>query len=166
MFDNDGNYHRKTKIHAVAPKRKMSTTTQILFNSPALHSLKRNQLVKLCKIHTLKASGKSKELIERLQLHAKTLPPDDPLSIAIRSDNPDAKPAAESDDEVSNHSGEGNTPMSDTISRPSEQWEVVMDTIAEVDEETLRSNRGASDRQVSEFGTNTSKGRSCPQHQS
>ncbi|KAF8128586.1 hypothetical protein EV363DRAFT_1340007 [Boletus edulis] len=38
-----------------------------------------------------------------------------------------------------------------------------MDTIAEVDEETLRS-RGASDRQVSEFGTTTSKGQSSAQH--
>ncbi|KAH0831261.1 hypothetical protein J3R83DRAFT_13895 [Lanmaoa asiatica] len=134
----------------------MSTTTQILFNSPALHSLKRDQLVKLCKIHSLKGSGKNKELIERLQLHAKTLPPDDPLSIATRSDNPDAKPAADSEDVASNHSGERNQSVSNDISRP-EQWEVVMDTIAEVDEETLRSNRGASDRQVDEFGTTTSK---------
>lgn len=140
----------------------MSTTTQILFNSPALHSLKRDQLVKLCKIHSLRASGKKKELIERLQLHAKTLPLDDPLSIAIRSDNPDAKPAADSEDETSDYSREGNasTSINNTPSRPSEQWEVVMDTIAEVDEETLRSNRGASDRQVGEFGTTTSKGQS------
>lgn len=142
----------------------MSTTTQILFNSPALHSLKRDQLVKLCKIHSLKGSGKNKELIERLQLHAKTLPPDDPLSVATRSDNPDAKPASDSEDEPSNRSDKGSVSVSNTISRPSEQWEVVMDAITEVDEETLRSNRGASDRQVSEFGTNTSKGRSRAQH--
>lgn len=146
----------------------MSTTTQILFNSPALHSLKRDQLVKLCKIHSLKASGKKKELVGRLQLHAKTLPPDDPLSIATRSDNPDAKPAADSGDEESDHSREGNASMSinNTPSRPSEQWEVVMDTIAEVDEETLRSNRGASGRQVDEFGTTTSKGQSSAQRRS
>ncbi|KAG8216132.1 hypothetical protein J3R82DRAFT_8135 [Butyriboletus roseoflavus] len=124
----------------------MSTTTQILFNSPALHSLKRDQLVKLCKIHSLKASGKNKELIERLQFHAKTLPPDDPLSVATRSDNLDAKPAADSEDEASNCSEKESASTSDTISRPSEQWEVVMDTIKEVDEETLRSNRGASDQ--------------------
>ncbi|KAF9238104.1 hypothetical protein BU15DRAFT_88519 [Melanogaster broomeanus] len=123
----------------------MSTTTQILFNSPALHSLKRDQLVKLCKIHSLKANGKNKDLIERLQFHAKTLPPDDPLSIATRSDNP---------------------PTTDTqlchiaMPRPSEQWEVVMDSIAEVDEDTkstLRSNRGASNAHASEFGTNVSQ---------
>ena len=144
----------------------MPTTTQILFNSPALNSLKRDQLVKLCKIHSLKASGKNKDLIGRLQLHAKTLPPDDPLSIATRSDNLDAKPAADSEDEASDASREGSAPINDTLSRPSEQWEVVMDTIAEVDEETLRSNRGASDRQVDEFGTTTSKGQSGAQHRS
>ena len=145
----------------------MSTTTQILFNSPALHSLKRDQLVKLCKIHSLKASGKNKDLIGRLQLHAKTLPPDDPLSIASRGESPDAEPAAEScagsEDEASNHSDQVHASPSIDISRPSEQWEVVMDAIAEVDEETLRSNRGASDRQASEFGTTTSKGQSCAQ---
>lgn len=66
----------------------MSTTTQILFNSPALHSLKRDQLVKLCKIHTLKASGKNVELIDRLKHHAQTLPRDSPLSVAARSEGP------------------------------------------------------------------------------
>ena len=43
----------------------MATTTQILFNSPALHSLKRDQLVKLCKIHSIKANGKNSDLIDR-----------------------------------------------------------------------------------------------------
>ncbi|KAG9310249.1 hypothetical protein JVU11DRAFT_9896 [Chiua virens] len=135
----------------------MSTTTQILFNSPALHSLKRDQLVKLCKIHSLKASGKNKDLIQRLKLHAETLPSNDPLNIAVRSEDSDAKPVTDSEDDVSDHSAGVNTSIN-TISRPSEQWEVVMDTITEVDEETLRSNRGGSDRQVGEFGTTTSKG--------
>ncbi|KAF8452640.1 hypothetical protein L210DRAFT_910294 [Boletus edulis BED1] len=133
----------------------MSTTTQILFNSPALHSLKRDQLVKLCKIHGLKAGGKNNTLIARLRLRARTLPLDDPLGTPTPSDSPDAKPCADTEDEASDDSREG-TPINNTLSRPSEQWEVVMDTIAEVDEETLRS-RGASDRQVSEFGTTTSK---------
>ncbi|KAG6853520.1 hypothetical protein C0991_003515 [Blastosporella zonata] len=66
----------------------MSTTTQILFNSPALHSLKRDQLVKLCKIHSIKASGKNIELVEKLRKHAETLPRDSPLSIAARSEHP------------------------------------------------------------------------------
>ena len=64
----------------------MSTTTQILFNSPALHSLKREQLVKLCKIHAIKANGKNVEMIQRLRQHAQTMPKDSPLSIAARSE--------------------------------------------------------------------------------
>ncbi len=87
----------------------MSTTTEILFNSPALHSLKRDQLVKLCKIHSLKANGKNAELIDRLKQRAAQLPPDD-------------------DDDTK-------------MPRASEQWEMVMDDIEEVDEPS------------SEFGT-------------
>ncbi|PSR75726.1 hypothetical protein PHLCEN_2v9017 [Hermanssonia centrifuga] len=78
----------------------MSTTTEILFNSPALHSLKRDQLVKLCKIHSLKANGKNAELIDRLKQRAAQLPPDDDTRMP----------------------------------RASEQWEMVMDDIQEVDE--------------------------------
>lgn len=144
----------------------MSTTTQILFNSPALHSLKRDQLVKLCKIHSLKANGKNKDLIERLQLHAKALPPDDPLSIAPRSENHDAGSIADSEDKGPDyHGGESSTRAYD-MPRPSEQWEVVMDSIAEVDEDTkstLRSNRGAPNAQAGEFGTHASKGPSLTQ---
>ncbi|KAI6130898.1 hypothetical protein EDD17DRAFT_1812121 [Pisolithus thermaeus] len=141
----------------------MSVATQILFNSPALHSLKRDQLVKLCKIHSLKANGKNKDLIERLQQHAKMLPPDDPLSIATRSDNPDAKAGMESEgdesEEGSDYGSMGTLRRSSAIPRPSEQWEVVMDDIPEVDEETLRSNRGGnSNSQAGEFGTNGGKG--------
>ncbi|KIK98880.1 hypothetical protein PAXRUDRAFT_623520 [Paxillus rubicundulus Ve08.2h10] len=137
---------------------RMSTTTQILFNSPALHSLKRDQLVKLCKIHSLKANGKNKDLIDRLQLHAKDLPPDDPLSIATRGENHDAGSIADSEDEGSDYRGGGSSPYD--MPRPSEQWEVVMDSIAEVDEDTkstLKSNRGAPNAQAGEFGTHASK---------
>ncbi|KAI6141780.1 hypothetical protein BKA82DRAFT_4198022 [Pisolithus tinctorius] len=140
----------------------MSVATQILFNSPALHSLKRDQLVKLCKIHSLKANGKNKDLIDRLQQHAKMLPPDDPLSIATRSDNLDAKVGMESEGEesegASDYGSTGTYGRSSTIPRPSEQWEVVMDVIPEVDEETVRSNRGGnSNSQAGEFGTNGGK---------
>ncbi|KAI0287177.1 hypothetical protein BC826DRAFT_1108625 [Russula brevipes] len=65
-----------------------SETTQILFNSPALHSLKRDQLVKLCKIHSIKASGKNTELIQKLKNHAASLPHGSPLSVAARSEQP------------------------------------------------------------------------------
>ncbi|OAX40399.1 hypothetical protein K503DRAFT_768604 [Rhizopogon vinicolor AM-OR11-026] len=46
------------------------------------------------------------------------------------------------------------------LARPSEQWEIVMDSIAEVDEETvntLKSNRAGNSAQAGEFGTNGGK---------
>ncbi|KAL5478422.1 hypothetical protein ACEPAI_2606 [Sanghuangporus weigelae] len=62
------------------------STTDILFNSPALHSLKRAQLVQLCKRHNIKASGKNTELVSRLKRHARNLPSGAPLSVAVRSE--------------------------------------------------------------------------------
>jgi hypothetical protein len=122
----------------------MSTTTQILFNSPALHALKRDQLLKLCKIHSLKANGKNVELVERLKEHAKTLPCDNPLSVAARSE----RPMEEEDEEDG------------TRGRPSEQWEMVMDTIQESQESsgsrssTLRSTSSSTSHTIiGEFGT-------------
>lgn len=134
----------------------MSTTTQILFNSPALHSLKREQLVKLCKIHSIKANGKNVELIQRLRQHAQTLPKDSPLNIAARSETPPEvqqhKLDKEDEDCVSYRS---------TMPRPSEQWEVVMDSIAEVEENsqgTLSSQRTISDNgTVGDFGMGSSR---------
>ena len=87
-----------------------SETTRILFNSPALHSLKRDQLVKLCKLHSIKAVGKNTELVEKLKRHATTLPLGSPLSVATRSERPQ---------------DDANSPPQ----RPSEQWEIVMDDI-------------------------------------
>ena len=47
---------------------------------------------------------------------------------------------------------------SSALSRLSEQWEMVMDSIPEVDEETLRSNHGGnSNLQEGEFGINVAK---------
>ena len=134
----------------------MSTTTQILFNSPALHSLKREQLVKLCKIHSIKANGKNVELIQRLRQHAQTLPKGSPLNVAARS---------ESSPEIQHrelHEEDGDcVPYRSTMPRPSEQWEVVMDSIAEVEENsqgTLSSQRTASNNgTVGEFGIGSSR---------
>ncbi|THH21396.1 hypothetical protein EW146_g140 [Bondarzewia mesenterica] len=112
----------------------MSTTTQILFNSPALHSLKRDQLVKLCKIHSIKASGKNVELIERLKQHANTLPIDE----LNQSDET-------TDDEIST--------STHAMTRPSEQWEVVMDDI----EEETSSQGSGTHKSMREFGTGSSK---------
>ncbi|KAJ7031559.1 hypothetical protein C8F04DRAFT_910039, partial [Mycena alexandri] len=120
----------------------MSTTTQILFNSPALHSLKRDQLVKLCKIHSIKANGKNVELVERLKTHAKNLPRDSPLSVAFRSEE------AQDDEEME----EAARP------RPSSQWELVMDSIVEEAEDGSSQGTLSSRATVTgEFGTGSSK---------
>jgi len=128
-----------------------SETTQILFNSPALHSLKRDQLVKLCKIHSIKASGKNTELIQKLKDHASTLPHGSPLSVAARSEQPQ-------DDKDSI------TSRLDS-QRPSEQWEVVMEDILELPEGssrgTLSSLRGAGNN-PDEFGTGSGSGCQSP----
>jgi hypothetical protein len=141
-------------VHAVA----MSETTQILFNSPALHSLKRDQLVKLCKTHSLKANGKNVELIDRLKAHALTFPSSDPLSIATRNESDDM------DD------GDLDMKMSSpsfarlNMPRPSEQWEVVMDNIEEVPESDSHQGTLSSLKTIGkagnsgEFGTGGSKG--------
>ncbi|CCM05493.1 uncharacterized protein FIBRA_07714 [Fibroporia radiculosa] len=121
----------------------MSTTTQILFNSPALHSLKREQLVKLCKIHSIKASGKNTELIERLKQRAQELPKDDEDGHGLAS-------FAEG--------GDGGFRVQ--MPRPSEQWEVVMDDIAEVPESSSLktiSSKGSYRSMPGEFGTGNSK---------
>lgn len=128
----------------------MSTTaTQILFHSPALNSLKRDQLVKLCKHHGVKANGKNTELIERLKQKAAELPPE---AIEWR----------DSDEE-------NDMPLPGDLfqvpARPSEQWEVVMDNIDEEDETGSNSNTLTSMRSMrtpgaaGEFGTAGSKGK-------
>ncbi|KAF8153095.1 hypothetical protein B0H34DRAFT_638075, partial [Crassisporium funariophilum] len=141
----------------------MSTTTQILFNSPALHSLKREQLVKLCKIHAIKANGKNVDIIQRLRSHAQTMPKDSPLSIAARSEPggavalqppTDDQQTSEDEDEQRDVSYRG-------MPRPSEQWEVVMDSIAELEEGssqgTLSSQRTFHNGGAGEFGTGSSR---------
>ena len=123
----------------------MSTTTHILFNSPALHSLKRDQLVQLCKHHSLKANGKNTELIDRLKQKATELTELGQLPEEALDENERDETGAS----IRSH-----------LSRPSEQWEMVMDDIEEVDEPmgtmssmgTLRSNGTAG-----EFGTAGSK---------
>ncbi|KAF8893043.1 hypothetical protein BD779DRAFT_1508513 [Infundibulicybe gibba] len=134
----------------------MATTTQILFNAPALHSLKRDQLVKLCKIHSIKASGKNVELIERLKSHAQTLTTDS--SPNLSSGNEPTKDARGSEP---NHFDE-NESMKSQAPRPSEQWEVVMESIEELEESssqgTLSSLRTLNNAgSTGEFGIGGSK---------
>lgn len=114
-----------------------TTTTEILFNSPALHSLKRDQLVKLCKIHAIKANGKNSEMVERLKECAKGLPRGSALSVAARSEEDQRKADTKTGEEA------------EWRPRPSEQWEV-MESIIEENE-----SQGTSGQ--SEFGTASSK---------
>ena len=161
-----------------------TTTTQILFNSPALHSLKRDQLVKLCKIHSIKANGKNAELIERLKQRALELTPeaqhppsdedaDDRMDEDADADAPDipggmpmdadpapapapAPPAANDDYDMQDVVLTSRF----SIPRPSEQWEVVMEDIVEVDETmggTASSKNSLKTVSNGEFGTHTSK---------
>lgn len=132
----------------------MSTTTQILFNSPALHSLKREQLVKLCKIHGIKANGKNVDLIERLKQHAQDIPSNTADATNIQNDSEDTDQDADE------------TSQTRPLPRPSEQWEMVMEDIAEVEETgsmgTLSSMRSLQPQgSAGEFGTSSSKSEFC-----
>lgn len=125
----------------------MSSTTQILFHSPALNSLKRDQLVKLCKRHGLKANGKNAELVERLKQKASELPPEAIEWIDSEEEDDASLP--------------GIAPP-----RPSEQWEMVMDNIQEEDESGANSGTMSSMKSVhtpkgvGEFGTTGTKSKS------
>ncbi|CAK5278441.1 unnamed protein product [Mycena citricolor] len=142
----------------------MSTTTDILFNSPALHSLKRDQLVKLCKIHSIKANGKNVELVERLQHHAKTLPKNDPLSVAFRSeqDGDDVNMTDVEDEETEPKEDEGEDKTWNP--RPSSQWELIMESITEESEGssqgTLSSQKSGSTTLAGEFGSGSTSSKS------
>lgn len=132
----------------------MSSTTQILFNSPALHSLKRDQLVKLCKIHSIKATGKNMELIEKLKQRAQEMPLDF------------AQIMPSSDDEASEMTVDGEEHLLRAqLPRPSEQWEIVMDDIEEVEEPTGTVSSKGSLRTLGgprgEFGTGNTKCEYC-----
>ncbi|KAH9924973.1 uncharacterized protein BXZ73DRAFT_103350 [Epithele typhae] len=164
-----------------------TSTTQILFNSPALHSLKRDQLVKLCKIHSVKANGKNTELIARLKELTQCLPPEglrtetevDPAFGSTLQATLDANPLSPSMDEDDAMEGIPDIPVgfgddmdamdqdvelpmlsSHFTTRPSEQWEVVMEDIEEMDESragTMSSKGSLKAFSSGEFGTHSSK---------
>ena len=138
----------------------MSTTTEILFNSPALHSLKRDQLVKLCKIHSIKASGKNVDLIQKLRRHAKTLPKDSPLSIAARSESTDSIPVEADTPEADAEEIKDDASYRTTLPRQSEQWEMIMDSIEEEEEGSSQgtmSSQRTLNGGTGEFGVVSSK---------
>ncbi|EJD01791.1 uncharacterized protein FOMMEDRAFT_168412 [Fomitiporia mediterranea MF3/22] len=124
------------------------STTDILFNSPALHSLKRAQLVQLCKRHNIKASGKNTELVARLQEHARALPSNTPLSVAVRSESLDATDISDEDDvEEQLESPEKE--------RDSQVWEIVSrnGSVFAEDRGSVNSKEGPTSGQAGEFGT-------------
>jgi hypothetical protein len=137
----------------------MSTTTQILFNSPALHSLKRDQLVKLCKIHSVKATGKNIELVEKLKKHAETLPPDSLLRIVAENErDPTPSEANEGRDEDNGSNDE----HSEQRPRTSEQWEL-LESISEMEESSSQGTvsslktLGSRTTNSTEFGNGRSR---------
>ncbi|KDQ32758.1 hypothetical protein PLEOSDRAFT_48706 [Pleurotus ostreatus PC15] len=150
------------------------STTQILFNSPALHSLKRDQLVKLCKIHSIKASGKNTDLVEKLKQHALSLQQAEQeanVTGEANVDMDDIEVAVQARLDLSQeaeHTDNSNAPDRRQMPRPSEQWEVVMDSIDEEEEDssqntvsskgTLRTIGGSGNTTLAgEFGTGGSK---------
>jgi hypothetical protein len=136
----------------------MSTTTQILFNSPALHSLKRDQLVKLCKIHSIKASGKNVELIDRLKQHAQTLPRDSPLSIATRSEGLIADTQKQDEPTEDDRGGMGSSAWNFQRTRPSEYMESIQEAMEESSSQgSLSSLKTLNNGGSGEFGTGSSK---------
>lgn len=143
--------------HAPTPYIAMSTT-DILFNSPALHSLKRAQLVQLCKRHNIKATGKNPDIVDRLKKHALTLPPDAPLHLAVRSEAPRQHQGSDETDEDEDSNNDENTFDFRNTNRPSEMWEVVMDDIPEEESGSLRGTLKSmgSIRSHGEFGSSGS----------
>jgi len=129
----------------------MSGTTEILFNSPGLHTLRRDQLQKLCKYNFIKANGKNTELVERLRVHALTLPKDDPLSIAARSEMDLDDDDGDGDTDDGSHSPNKG---------PGKQWEV-MESIQEVEEnlQGTSSPRASRTMNIGELETMNPKGK-------
>ena len=108
------------------------STENILLNSPALKSLKRAQLVGLCKRYGLRANGKNTELIARLQEYGRSGAMAEILGPKgdAKLQGEDAGPAVETDDDDDvGNDREATEPQSDSLPagapRPSEAWSVV-----------------------------------------
>ncbi|EPQ51766.1 hypothetical protein GLOTRDRAFT_140767 [Gloeophyllum trabeum ATCC 11539] len=131
-----------------------TTATQILFNSPALHALRRDQLLSLCRRHGLRAQGRNDELIQRLKRHAQAL-------YAEPAGDHDARNEHDEDDDEDEDEDMNVNAKTNMNPRQSEQWEM-MDTIEEMEEgasrqgslNSLKSARGGA---AGEFGTGSSK---------
>ena|ERR1700761_4280883 len=121
------------------------STTDILLNSHALNSLKRAQLVQICKQHGIKASGKNPELIAKLQELGRNLPPETTQCHPIH--NPSLLDVSLGSIDRP-HSTENMEVDSQMRPRPSDQWEADQEkTLAELkdlEEQYKGSVRGKS----------------------
>ncbi|KAG8712610.1 hypothetical protein FRC09_019676 [Ceratobasidium sp. 395] len=99
---------------------------EILFNSHALNSLKRTQLIKLCKRYGIKATGKSPELVAKLEAYAQTLPPASTFICPSEADLL-SSPSKQFYGEESDSDVEEIAPITSARGRgrPSDQWEGV-----------------------------------------
>lgn len=138
-----------------------ATATDILYNAHALHALKRDQLLKLCKAHGLKSSGNKADLVAALQFHARA------LAATADPDNLTAiQPTVPEDDEDDTpllRRSPRRSPRKHTQGKPTGSG-TVMDALGEAEEsDSLRESTIASMRSgvTGELGTNGSKGEFC-----
>lgn len=96
----------------------MIQSNDILFNEPALQSLKRAQLLALCKRYNIKQSGKNEELVGRLRTYAQTLL--------------DQEQDATASNKTSNNNAKDNSSQQ-PHARTSDQWELVEEDSREED---------------------------------
>lgn len=107
-------------------------------------------------MHSLKANGKNTDMIERLRAHAASLPRDNPLHFAARTEElvgSSINGAAAPDEDMETIADDPQI-----HSRPSEQWEMVMDSIAEEDEKSSAGSTLVSKASKRTFKSSTSSG--------
>lgn len=157
---------REESKEAMAP-----ANAGILLDSPALNSLKRAQLVQLCKRHGVKASGKNTALVERLHRHAAGMfaTPARP-GLASDCDGEDEDRDDDSDDErMLGRENRDIDPDRTMQQHPSETWEIVMDNSDMVEEQypgsvqskTRLGPSGSNHSQMGEFGSTGSSKCTC-----
>ena len=118
------------------------STTDILLNSAALNSLKRNQLVSLCKLHGIKASGKNSELINKLQDYAMSNPKRDTATMPNLGVQINSSQTGDVSEDADMQSDQEMREADRARMRPSEIWEVIeeetMEEMKKLQEESLR----------------------------
>ncbi|KAG8860298.1 hypothetical protein FRB96_003947 [Tulasnella sp. 330] len=151
------------------------SSTEILFNSPALHSLKRAQLVKICKRHGVKAAGTNEALVAKLQQFAKTLPVDR-TSLYVSTSDAAAEDEDTQHDDDDEEGDDGHSTATEGVimtaqrgrvllARPSEPWSIVEEESREEENSlptavtSLNSKQsGLSLSTIGEFGHGSSGG--------